>query len=141
MPYFQLSTVDFSSIDVILISNWMSLLGLPYITEYTGFQGLVYCTDPTRELGQLAMDEMAIVMDNMRHINNNLDWKNSGCWKNLGKVKAQDPNKWKHVYTKKDVDNCLRKCSLISFGETKVSFLWNFFLILEKKDLGAACQF
>lgn len=44
--------VDYSQIDVILISNYMSMLALPFITEGTGFDGIVYCTEPTLQIGR-----------------------------------------------------------------------------------------
>lgn len=44
--------VDYSEIDVILISNYSSMLALPYITEGTGFKGVVYATEPTLQIGR-----------------------------------------------------------------------------------------
>ena len=44
--------VDFSQIDVILISNYLCMLALPFVTERTGFQGKVYCTEPTMQIGK-----------------------------------------------------------------------------------------
>jgi len=34
--------IDFSEIDAILISNYTCMLALPFITEGTGFKGIVY---------------------------------------------------------------------------------------------------
>ncbi|WAR10507.1 INT9-like protein [Mya arenaria] len=48
-----LCMVDLSQVDVILLSNSASMLALPYITLYTGFNGAVYCTDPTLQIGKL----------------------------------------------------------------------------------------
>lgn len=45
-------SVDFSEIDVILISNYMNMLALPYVTEGTGFEGKVYATEPTLQIGR-----------------------------------------------------------------------------------------
>jgi integrator complex subunit 9 len=45
--------VDYSEIDVILISNYTSMLALPFITEGTGFRGVVYATEPTLQIGRL----------------------------------------------------------------------------------------
>lgn len=44
--------VDFSEIDVILISNYLNLLSLPYVTENTGFKGIVYATEPTLQIAR-----------------------------------------------------------------------------------------
>lgn len=44
--------IDFSQVDVILISNYMCMLALPFITEGTGFSGIVYATEPTLQIGR-----------------------------------------------------------------------------------------
>jgi len=44
--------VDMSQVDAILISNSANMLALPYITEYTGFKGTIYCTEPTLQIGK-----------------------------------------------------------------------------------------
>ena len=49
--------VDFAQIDAILVSNYMTLLALPYITEETGFRGAIYMTEPTLHFGRLFMEE------------------------------------------------------------------------------------
>jgi hypothetical protein len=38
----RLEAVDVTEIDVILCSNWHTCLGLPYVTEDTGFSGKVW---------------------------------------------------------------------------------------------------
>lgn len=47
--------VDFADIDVILVSNYMTMLALPFITENTGFKGVVYMTEPTLHIGKYAI--------------------------------------------------------------------------------------
>lgn len=49
-PRFE--TVDFSTVDVILISNTQTLTALPYVTEYTNFKGVIYATEPTIRMGR-----------------------------------------------------------------------------------------
>lgn len=44
--------IDFSEIDVILISNYMNMLALPFITENTSFKGVVYATEPTLQIAR-----------------------------------------------------------------------------------------
>ena len=48
----QVSLVDMSEIDVILISNYHCMLALPYITQNTSFRGIIYMTDPTLHFGR-----------------------------------------------------------------------------------------
>ncbi|KAF9193410.1 Integrator complex subunit 9 [Haplosporangium sp. Z 11] len=51
------SGVDLKSIDVVLISNYNHILALPYLTEYTDFQGRIFATEPTIEFGRQLMTE------------------------------------------------------------------------------------
>jgi len=41
-----------SEVDVILLSNYHNMLALPYITEGTGFKGVIYSTEPTLHIGR-----------------------------------------------------------------------------------------
>lgn len=41
-----------SEVDAILLSNHNTMLALPYVTEYSGFKGTVYCTEPTQQIGR-----------------------------------------------------------------------------------------
>lgn len=43
--------LDWSVIDVILISHHGAMTALPFITERTGFAGTIYATEPTLEIG------------------------------------------------------------------------------------------
>lgn len=45
--------IDFSQVDIILISNYLCMMALPFITEGTGFKGRVYATEPTLQIGRL----------------------------------------------------------------------------------------
>lgn len=44
--------IDFSQVDVILISNYLCMMALPFVTEGTGFKGRVYATEPTLQIGR-----------------------------------------------------------------------------------------
>lgn len=58
--------MEIENIDAILISNWSSLFGLPFITQRNKFYGAVYCTVPTKELGELAMKELQIFLSSVK---------------------------------------------------------------------------
>ncbi|KAF9575504.1 Integrator complex subunit 9 [Mortierella alpina] len=51
------SGVDLKAIDVVLISNHNHILALPYLTEFTDFQGRIFATEPTIEFGRQLMTE------------------------------------------------------------------------------------
>lgn len=44
--------IDFSEVDALLVSNYHSILALPFITNGTGFKGVVYMTEPTMQIGR-----------------------------------------------------------------------------------------
>lgn len=49
------SGIDLKSVDVVLISNFNHMLSLPYLTEFTDFQGRIFATEPTIEFGRYAV--------------------------------------------------------------------------------------
>jgi integrator complex subunit 9 len=49
------SGVDLKAIDVVVISNYNHILALPYLTEYTDFQGRIFATEPTIEFGRCVL--------------------------------------------------------------------------------------
>ncbi|KAG0020383.1 Integrator complex subunit 9 [Podila clonocystis] len=51
------SGIDLKSVDVVLISNFNHMLALPYLTEFTDFQGRIFATEPTIEFGRQHMIE------------------------------------------------------------------------------------
>ncbi|XP_065898009.1 integrator complex subunit 9-like [Dysidea avara] len=54
----EIGLVDFSMIDVILISNNHAMLALPYITEHLKFKGQVFATEPCLQYSRLLMEEL-----------------------------------------------------------------------------------
>ncbi|XP_063930552.1 integrator complex subunit 9-like [Zophobas morio] len=55
-PLFEL--IEFSEIDVVLLSNSSTLSGLPYITDHPEFNGVIYATEPTIRLGYHYLEEL-----------------------------------------------------------------------------------
>jgi len=53
----RLDSFDMALIDIILISNHLTIMGLPYITEYSNFKGKIYATLPTLTIGQCELLE------------------------------------------------------------------------------------
>lgn len=58
---FQFGMTTLSEVDAILLSNHNTMLALPYVTEYSGFKGTVYCTEPTQQIGRY----MHLILINM----------------------------------------------------------------------------
>uniref|UniRef100_A0A6B2G0V1 Integrator complex subunit 9 homolog (Trinotate prediction) n=1 Tax=Myxobolus squamalis TaxID=59785 RepID=A0A6B2G0V1_MYXSQ len=61
IPHFN--TIEVSSIDAVLITNYENIVALPFLTEMDGFRAKIYCSQPTMEFGRLLMLDMALSMD------------------------------------------------------------------------------
>lgn len=55
--------LDLSDIDVLLISNFYNMAALPFLTEYTNFNGAVYATEPTMQIGRSFLMELLILLE------------------------------------------------------------------------------
>jgi integrator complex subunit 9 len=56
MPEFDLINIE--DLDAVLISNYNSMLALPYLTKLAGFRATIYCTEPVMHFGRILMDEL-----------------------------------------------------------------------------------
>ncbi|POM74021.1 Integrator complex subunit, partial [Phytophthora palmivora] len=54
-----LNSVDVGALDVVLLSNHLTLLALPLLTEVLGFKGKIYATQLTLDFGRVFMEELA----------------------------------------------------------------------------------
>ncbi|KAK3764323.1 hypothetical protein RRG08_008805 [Elysia crispata] len=111
--------VDLSTLDAILISSYNCMLALPYITEYTGFRGTVYMTEPTLHLGKQYMEELVKYVERNPKTNIASHWKQDSIFRNLPAPlrDAIHPRQWKKLYTQHDVDSALSKVKLVGFSE------------------------
>ncbi|KAJ3329651.1 hypothetical protein HDU76_007456 [Blyttiomyces sp. JEL0837] len=55
LPNFN--AVDWSCIQIVLLSNYHNMMALPYITEYTKFNGRIFATEPTVDYGRVVLKE------------------------------------------------------------------------------------
>ncbi|KAF8934545.1 Integrator complex subunit 9 [Dissophora ornata] len=104
------SGVDLKSIDVVLISNYNHILALPYLTEYTDFQGRIFATEPTIEFGRQHMTEFVSffgtsVTSSPHEV---IDRK---------KLVAQAGSGFYPAYTLADIKACIDKMQPVRFRE------------------------
>lgn len=111
--------IDFSAIDVILVSNYQSMMALPYITEGTGFKGVVYATEPTLHIGRQFMEELVAYIERTPKIRSASRWKqpNILCHLPPSLSEALKPKSWKQVYSMKEVNSSLSKVQVVGFSE------------------------
>lgn len=116
--------VDLSQVDAILISNSSCMLALPYITEYTGFKGSIYCTEPTLQIGKQYMKELVTYVERVPRTKACSLWKRDDIQKTLPLPlrDALNPQTWKKCYTLQDIDSCLSRVQVVGFNEKKNIF-------------------
>lgn len=61
----QTGMLDLSQLDVILLSNYRCMMALPFITEFAGFKGVVYATEPTLHLGRYFYEAHASIIEKL----------------------------------------------------------------------------
>ncbi|KHN85604.1 Integrator complex subunit 9 -like protein, partial [Toxocara canis] len=113
-----LHLVSVSSIDAILVSNWMSFLALPFFTERTEFRGTVYMTDPTLQLGRLVMEEMLEYVERSEKVKVDEQWKQLDIFANFPNLPSSDPREWVGFYTRQQMQSAISKVHVLSFHET-----------------------
>ncbi|XP_038051929.1 integrator complex subunit 9-like [Patiria miniata] len=115
----ELGIVDFSTVDAILVSNYHCMLALPFITEYTGFKGRVYCTDPTQQTGRQLMEEFVEYMERVPRAKTAVNWKKPSVLKMLP-APLRDiawATSLRRCYTTHDINSCMSKVRVTAFSE------------------------
>lgn len=109
--------VDYSEVDVILISNYMSMLALPFITEGTGFEGVVYATEPTLQIGRFFLEEL------VQYIEQTPKPSLASHWKELLHVlpaplcDSLKPRSWQQLYSLAAVHSSLARIQMVGYDE------------------------
>ncbi|EGG21157.1 hypothetical protein DFA_01032 [Cavenderia fasciculata] len=97
---------DMSTIDIIVISNYNNLISLPYITEHTSFNGKIYATEPTIQIGRSNINQY---------------WQSTELLKLIGAEQANSAFKhaksWKTLYSRFDTEKCFEKIQAVRYNE------------------------
>ncbi|XP_061402861.1 integrator complex subunit 9 [Musca vetustissima] len=109
--------MDFSEIDVILISNYLNMLALPYITENTGFKGKVYATEPTLQIGRFFLEELVEYIEVAPKASTAQLWKDMLHILPSPLSEAFRPKKWRTIFSLKDVHNSLSRVTIMGYDE------------------------
>jgi len=119
----DLSLVDLSQVDAVLVSNYTCLLALPFVTEGTGFRGAVYATEPTLRFGRLFMQELIEFTERTSKGRGR-----AAKWKDVLRSLPQplcdlvNPRTWKCLYTREQMESSLSKVTLVGYSERKDVF-------------------
>ncbi|XP_065670377.1 integrator complex subunit 9 homolog isoform X2 [Hydra vulgaris] len=111
--------IDFSTIDVILLTNFYNILALPYVTEYSGFNGKVFATEPTLHFGRLYMEELVSYNESFLQKKKFTLWKNKDIQKFLPSPLCDfhDAVTWEGIYNARDVSSSISKIQCVGFSE------------------------
>jgi integrator complex subunit 9 len=111
-PDFSLLDVD--NIDLVLIANSNSMLGLPYLTEYMGYKGKIIATEPTIEYAKQRMEELVIYHGKRT---STIEPTLATHFSQLGDS-VQDNEGWRSIYATKDIISCIEKIQPVRYTET-----------------------
>ncbi|XP_031573815.1 integrator complex subunit 9 homolog [Actinia tenebrosa] len=109
--------IDFSTVDVILISNYHFMQALPYITEYSGFSGKIYATEPAIQIGRDLMLELVNFAERVPKVSKGNMWKENDVLRCLPSSISDSAQSWKVLYSKHDVKSCISKIQSVGYGE------------------------
>jgi len=127
----QFGLIDPTSIDVVLVSNYLNLLALPFLTEYTGFRGQIYATEPTKYLGRQLLIELVQYMEQLKTVplytvSSVLNSAQTALWQQENFIQTLSsellkrfPNvsEWRSLYTLTDVESCMSKIKAVSYRQ------------------------
>lgn len=119
---FDTGPIEVEKIDVVLISNYLNMFGLPYLTERLGFNGVIYVTEPTYHFGKIMMEEVIKLIERTPKPKRPNLWKRIHEHVNLAiprnHVVNRDPNKWQTIFTSKELNACLSKLKVVNFSQS-----------------------
>lgn len=107
-----LDNFDIESLDYILITNFYNLACLPYITEYHGFKGKIYATEPTVQLGKQLLIELSRMLSS--------DHATSESQKHGSSLSAEQLSHlqlYRKIYTEAEIASAFSKVSICAFDE------------------------
>lgn len=113
--------IDFSEIDAILISNYTCMLALPFITEDTGFKGIIYATEPTLQIGRFFMEELVEFIEQTPRATLATHWKEMLHVLPPPLADALKPKSWKHIYSLSAVNTALSYIQTVGYDQKLVS--------------------
>ncbi|MCL4142454.1 UNVERIFIED_CONTAM: hypothetical protein GTU68_006881 [Idotea baltica] len=109
--------IDFSEVDTILVSNYLGMLALPFVTNNTGFRGIVLMTEPTLQIGRLFMEELVSYIERTPKAKHASHWKNYLRSLPSPLCEAKAAKTWQSAYNMKSVSECLSHVQIVAYNE------------------------
>lgn len=108
-----LDDFDIGTLDCILITNFYNMACLPYITEYYGFKGKIYATEPTVQLGKQHLIELSRQLSNDQVATDSQKQTSS----NLTTEQLSHLHLYRKIYTEAEVASTFNKITICAFDE------------------------
>ena len=102
----SLSSVDVGALDVVLLSNHLTLLALPLLTEDLGYKGKIYATQLTLDFGRVFMEELTALSHG----------KSSAVFTFEGVADGLETEL--PMYSMKEIEECCKKVCCVEYSET-----------------------
>ncbi|GMR59572.1 hypothetical protein PMAYCL1PPCAC_29767 [Pristionchus mayeri] len=110
-------SMSMEEVDAILISNWNSLLALPFYTEGTGFSGRVYASEPTLQYGTLMMEELMEYFQRITHDKSDNVWKDPEVYADFLNAPMRSPLEWQQMYSEETMKKALERVRVVAFTQ------------------------
>lgn len=108
-----LDNFDIETLDYILITNFYNLTCLPYLTEYYGFKGKIFATEPTVQLGKQLLLELSRQLSKAQTGLESQKVNGSG----LSLEQLSHLQLYRKIYTEAEIANSFSKISICAFDE------------------------
>ncbi|KAK1396817.1 Beta-Casp domain-containing protein [Heracleum sosnowskyi] len=133
-PYYKtvndLHLWNASFIDIVVISSYMGMLGLPFLTRKQGFSAKIYATEATARLGKLMMEDLVAMHAEFRQLYGPeesgstqwMKWEELDMFPSVMKeiVIGKDGTElgsWMPLYSAADVMDCMQKVQALKYAE------------------------
>ncbi|RUS21503.1 beta-lactamase-like protein [Endogone sp. FLAS-F59071] len=115
------SLIDISTIDFVLITNHNHMLGLPFLTEYLGFKGKIFATEPVVEFGRQLMEELVHYFGSLPS-GKGRTYQDKIFSPITHTSRELSSERWRPIYNLKDVKLCIDKIQQVRYREQMVIY-------------------
>jgi integrator complex subunit 9 len=96
------------------------MLALPYVTERSDFQGIVYATEPTLAIAKQFMEELLDYIERCPKTKQATRWKKSDRYKQMPfpiNLEQLKPYMWKTLFSREELRRSLLKVKVLRYSE------------------------
>lgn len=96
------------------------MLALPFVTEGTGFKGVIYATEPTLQIGRFFMEELVEFIEQTPRATLAKHWKELLHILPSPLADALKPKSWRHIYSLSAINSALSNIQLVGYDQKLV---------------------